>query len=130
MHSVAMQTSDFDKAFHFYSEILGLRVVREPFLFNGKRTLTWLDAGTCYLELYSIKIDEEAVEWTDKNLGPVNLAFEVEDIDSSITWFMHNKVPILREPFIPPSGDPNQPRVAFIEGPDKEEILIRELRIK
>jgi glyoxylase I family protein len=126
VHSIAVQTGHFDRALHFYTELLGFPIVREPYNFKGKRDLTWLDAGRCLLELYSVKKGIEPEPWSERMVGTVHLAFEVDDLDSMLTWLRESGIHILREPFIPPTGDPYQARCAFIRGPDDEEILLRE----
>ena len=126
LHHVALQTSCFEKAFSFYTELLGLRVVKEPFTFKGKRTLAWLDAGGILIEIYSVKDGEEPQPYDRRRVGTDHIAFEVQDIDATIAYLSHHNVRILRQPFLPPTDDPCQPRVAMIEGPDGEEIEIRE----
>jgi len=126
IHSVAIQSRDFDKALHFYAHVLGLPIVVEPYEFKKKRILAWLDAGTCLLELYSNKLGDDPVAWDPKGVGPVNLAFAVDSLDDVITLAKQENLRIIKPPFIPPSGDPNQPRVMFISGPDDEQLLFRE----
>lgn len=126
LHSVAVQSADFERAFRFYTEVLALPVLREPYDFKGKRTLCWLDGGAALIELYSVKTGVQGRSWNETTLGTVNLAFQVADLDLTIQRIRMLGVRILREPFIPPTGDPLQPRCAFIEGPDGEEVLLRE----
>lgn len=126
IHHVALQTADFEKSFHFYAKILGLQVVKEPFDFKGKRTLAWLDAGGIMIELYSVKNGKEPQPYDDRRVGADHIAFEVENLDSILPYLRQNNVKVLRDPFLPPTDDPHQPRVAFIEGTDGEEIELRE----
>ncbi|MBS2964239.1 VOC family protein [Actinocrinis puniceicyclus] len=125
MHSIAVQTAAFEKAYRFYTELVGLRVVREPFPFKT-RTLAWLDAGSVLLELYSVRREDNAAAREDGVVGPDHLAFVVDDLDAMILRLHEFEVPIVKGPLIPPSGDPNQPRVLFVEGPDGEEVQFRE----
>jgi glyoxylase I family protein len=125
IHHVAVQTEDFDKAFDFYTELLGLQVIKKRFDYK-KRTLAWLDGGGIMIELFSIKSDETPQPYDDRHVGTVHIAFEVQDIDTIIAHLVKHDVKIIKPPFLPKTNDPYQPRVAFIEGPDGEEIEIRE----
>lgn len=122
---VSIQTADFKKAFDFYTKILGLGVIKWPFDFKGSRTLAWLDAGRIQIELYSVKKGKEPQAYDDRRVGLDHVAFEVKNLDLAITHFAENHVKILKQPF-KPTDAPDQPRIAFIEGPDAEEIEIRE----
>ena len=126
LHHVAIQTANFERAFHFYTELLGLRVIKKPFCFKGKRTLTWLDTGSILLELYSVKKGVVPEQYSPCRLGADHIAFEVYDVDKALSQLEKNGYNILKPPFVPVTDDPKQPRVAFIEGPDNEEIEIRE----
>jgi glyoxylase I family protein len=126
IHHVALQTAHFEKAFDFYAKLLGLKVLKEPFTFKGKRTIAWFDGGTILIELYSVKNDEEPQPYDDRRIGPDHIAFEVQDLDAIITHLHQHNVKILKEPFTPLIDDPQQPRVAFIEGVEGEEIELRE----
>lgn len=125
LHSVAVQTASFDKAYRFYTEVLGLAVVREPFAFKTRR-LAWLHAGTVLLELYSTKERAAAVPYHQDGVGPDHLAFVVPDLDAMVERLRAHGVAVLKGPMVPPSGDPRQPRVLFAAGPDGEEIQFRE----
>lgn len=127
LHHIAIQTKDFKKAYHFYTELLGLQVVKEPIIFKGKRTLAWLASGGIMIELFSVKSDETAQAYDDRHVGPIHIAFEVQDIDAILAYLIRHYVKIMKSPFVPSTDDPDQPRVAFLEGPDGEEIEIREI---
>jgi catechol 2,3-dioxygenase-like lactoylglutathione lyase family enzyme len=125
VHSVALQTANFDAAYDFYTRVVGLAVVREPYPFKT-RTLAWLDGGGMLIEMYSVKDGVEPVQYSPKSVGPDHLAFVVDDLDSMIGWLTENNIRIVKGPMVPPSGDPRQPRVLFVEGPDGEEVQFRE----
>lgn len=125
LHSVAVQTSDFDTAYDFYTRVVGLAVVREPFKFKT-RTLAWLCAGPGLIELYSVRQGMEAQPYDGNGVGPDHLAFVTSDLDKFCEHLRRHNVTILRGPLVPPSGDPNQPRVLFVQGPDGDELLFRE----
>lgn len=124
-HSIAIQTATFDESYSFYKDILGLRVVREPYQFKTRR-LAWLDTGTALIELYSIRSGDTPVPYTDNRLGSDHVAFTVADVDIMSSYLIDNGVKILKGPYLPPSGDPRQPRILFAEGPDGEELQFRE----
>jgi catechol 2,3-dioxygenase-like lactoylglutathione lyase family enzyme len=125
VHSVALQTASFDVAYDFYTSVLGLRVVREPFSFKTRK-LAWLDAGSVLIELYSGKDGVLLSGHSDARVGLDHIAFTVDDLDSMIEHLKAHEVPIIKGPYVPPSGDPAQPRILFAEGPDGEEIQFRE----
>ena len=126
LHHVAIQTADFDRAFWFYTELLGLTVVKPPFNFKNKRTLTWLDAGGVLVELYSVKKNTQPEPYCDRRIGADHVAFMCLDLDAILDRLTRTNIKFLKGPFFPPTGDPDQPRVAFIEGPDGEELELRE----
>jgi len=125
VHSVALQTASFEEAFNFYTSVLGLRVAREPFSFKTRR-LAWLDGGSVLIELYSGKEGVALDDHSGAHVGPDHIAFAVDDLDSMVEYLREHGVTIIKGPYIPPSGDPAQPRVLFVEGPDGEEIQFRE----
>lgn len=126
VHNVAIQTEDFDRSFAFYAEVLQLPVVREPFVFKEQRKLAWFDGGSILIELYSIKFSQTASPYDPNGIGPDHIAFEVDDIDGMLAWLEEWGYKPIKPPFVPPSGDPQQPRVVFIAGPDGEELQFRE----
>lgn len=125
VHSVAVQTADFEKALDFYVRILGLEVLRAPFQFKT-RQLAWLRGGPVQIELYSIRAGVSPEPYDDNRVGPDHIAFVTDDLDALVLYFSGQNVKILRGPLIPPSGDPKQPRVLFVEGPDGDELQFRE----
>jgi len=123
---VAIQTAHFEQAFDFYTGLLGLKVVKAPFDFKGKRTLAWLDAISITIELYSIKKGEEAQPYDGHRVGADHIAFQVQNLDTILEHLKRHDIRILKEPFLPPTDDPRQLRIAFIEGVDGEEIELVE----
>lgn len=122
---IAIQTNDFEIAFDFYSRTLGFEIVKAPFSFKD-RTLCFLDAGSIKIELYSVKASQPpAEEYRSNRAGIVHVSFVVEEIHEALAELIEKGVKVIKEPFLPPSGDPLQPLIAFIEGPDRQEIEIR-----
>ncbi|MBN1618481.1 VOC family protein [Candidatus Dojkabacteria bacterium] len=123
---ISIQTNDFDYAFKFYHHILGFQIVKQPFSFKTRR-LCYLNAGNINIELYSTKSnDKPAIEYVENRGGLDHIAFIVENIDNTVEQLRKKGIKIIKAPFYPPTDDRNQPRIAFIEGPDKQEIEIRE----
>lgn len=129
IHHVCIQTSNFEKAFEFYTQALGLGIVKPPFIVNGERQVSWINADPIIIELNGLKrgTEDKAQEYSSFGFGPSHIAFVVEDLDVTIERLEKHQIPIVRRPFLPPTGIPNQPRVAFIEGPDKDHIELREV---
>ncbi len=125
VHSVAVQTADFENALDFYVRILGLAVLRAPFQFKT-RQLAWLEGGSVQIELYSIRAGVSPEPYDDNRVGPDHIAFVTDDLDALVLHLSGQNVKILRGPLIPPSGDPKQPRILFVEGPDGDELQFRE----
>ncbi len=128
IHHVCLQTSDFERAYDFYVNVMGLGVIKEPFDYKGERQITWLDAGSIVIELNSLKkgTEDQSREYSSFSFGPSHISFMVEDINEVISRLEKKKVKVVKRPFLPPTGDPQQPLVAFIEGSDGDHIELRE----
>jgi len=127
---IAIQTNDFDVTFDFYNRVLGFSIVKEPFNFKNRR-LCYLSAGNISIELYSIKEGSKSASAYEGNRGGLDhVAFVVDDIETEIKKLQQEGFRIIKPPFYPPTNEINQPRIAFIEGPDKQEIEIREIKIE
>ena len=126
IHHVAIQTDDIEKALHFYVDILGAEVIKRNRF--KKREMAWLRAGGTTIELFSKREGDELSAWHDRQAGPIHIAFVVEDLDSFLesalskgARFHHSKP----EPFVPPV--PGAQKIAYLLGPDGEEVEIRNL---
>lgn len=123
---ISIQTNDFDYAFDFYHHVLGFKIVKQPFHFKTRR-LCYLNAGNINIELYSIKPDNKpAIEYTAHRGGLDHIAFTVENVEEEVERLKQKGVKIIKAPFYPQTNDNNRSQIAFIEGPDKQEIEIRE----
>jgi glyoxylase I family protein len=125
LHHVAVQTSRYPEALRFYTEVLGMRVLSDrPF---KRRTVAWLQAGNTRVELFSNRAGEELVPWSDRFAGPIHLAFEVENLRAFLATALERGAkmhPSHPEPFVPPV--PGAKEIAYLLGPDGEEIEVRE----
>ena len=127
LHHVAVQTAHFEQSLRFYIELLGAELlVRRPF---KRREMAWLKVGDVRLELFSTRSGEgeRLQDWNDYIPGPVHLAIEVDDLDRFLQRAQEQGArfhPSHQEPFIPPA--PGAGRIAYLLGPDGEEVEIRE----
>src|ERR1700761_9609121 len=84
VHHIAIICSDYQKSKHFYTEILGLNIVRE--VYREQRDSYKLDlevAGQYQVELFSFP-NPPARPSRPEALGLRHLAFEVDNIDEAI----------------------------------------------
>lgn len=125
LHHVAVQTARFDESLRFYVDVLGCELrVRRPF---KRREMAWLVAGAVQIELFSVRAGETLGEWSDYIPGPVHLAFTVDDLDTFLAHAARHGIglhPSHPEPFTPPVAGAG--RIAYLRGPDGEEVEIRE----
>jgi len=84
VHHIAIICTDYVKSKHFYSEILGLKIVREVYREERKSYKLDLEVGGQYqVELFSFP-DPSARPTTPEAAGLRHLAFEVDNIDEAI----------------------------------------------
>jgi glyoxylase I family protein len=84
IHHIAIICSDYQQSKHFYSEVLGLKIVRE--VFREERTSYKLDlevAGQYRIELFSFP-DPAARPSRPEAAGLRHIAFEVDNIEEAI----------------------------------------------
>ena len=124
VHHIALQTSNVDKALNFYTNVLGAELLgRRTF---KKRNMAWLKVGEVKLELFSVRQGEALEVWSDFYSGPVHIAFTVEDLDVFLEAACRHGAqfhPSHPEPFVPPV--PGAGKIAYLLGPDGEEVEIR-----
>ncbi|HAL82331.1 MAG TPA: VOC family protein [Mucilaginibacter sp.] len=83
IHHIAIICSDYEKSKHFYSEILGLKILRE--VYRGERQSYKLDleVGSQYqIELFSFP-DPPTRPSRPEAAGLRHLAFEVDNVDEA-----------------------------------------------
>jgi catechol 2,3-dioxygenase-like lactoylglutathione lyase family enzyme len=125
IHHIAVQTSNFERAISFYRDVLGVDVV-ETRSFKRRR-MAWLGVGDVLIELFSKREGEDLEPWSDFYSGPVHLAFVVDDLTEFLAEAQRQGVylhPSHPEPFMPPV--PGARMIAYLLGPDGEEIEVRE----
>jgi catechol 2,3-dioxygenase-like lactoylglutathione lyase family enzyme len=122
---IAVQTSDLDKAIHFYVDVLGAILLdRRSF---KKRQMAWLKVGSTKIELFSKRQGETLEDWNDFYSGPVHIAFRVENLDAFLAEALAKGArfhPSHPAPFVPPVEGAS--KIAYLLGPDGEEVEIRD----
>jgi glyoxylase I family protein len=84
VHHIAIICSDYERSKRFYTEVLGLKIVRE--VFRAERNSYKLDLevnGLYQIELFSFP-DPPARPSRPEAVGLRHLAFEVDNIDGAI----------------------------------------------
>jgi glyoxylase I family protein len=84
VHHIAIICSDYQRSKHFYSEVLGLKIVRE--IFRKERNSYKLDlevAGQYQIELFSFPDPPDRPSRPEAT-GLRHIAFEVDNIEEAI----------------------------------------------
>jgi len=84
VHHIAIICSDYEKSKYFYTEVLGLQIVRE--VYREQRQSYKLDlevAGQYQIELFSVP-NTPARTSRPEAAGLRHLAFEVDNIDEAV----------------------------------------------
>lgn len=83
VHHIAIICSDYEKSKHFYSEVLGLKIVREVYREERRSYKLDLEVGNQYqIELFSFP-DPSRRPSRPEAAGLRHLAFEVDDIEEA-----------------------------------------------
>lgn len=84
VHHIAIICSDYEKSKHFYSEILGLKIVREVYREQRRSYKLDLEVGNqCQVELFSFP-DPALRPSRPEAAGLRHLAFEVDNMDEAV----------------------------------------------
>jgi glyoxylase I family protein len=84
VHHIAIICSDYERSKHFYSVVLGLKIVREVYREERQSYKLDLEVGNLYqIELFSFP-DPPARPSRPEAAGLRHLAFEVDDIEEAI----------------------------------------------
>jgi glyoxylase I family protein len=84
VHHIAIICSDYEKSKHFYSEVLGLKIVREVYREARQSYKLDLEVGDRYqIELFSFP-DPAARPSRPEAAGLRHLAFEVDALDEAV----------------------------------------------
>jgi len=96
IHHVAIICTDYQLSKHFYTQILGLKVVRE--VYRAERQSYKLDLevnGLYQIELFSFPDPAKRPSWPEAT-GLRHLAFEVDDIEVALAYLQ--KLDVTAEP--------------------------------
>ena len=84
VHHIAIICSDYERSLHFYTHVLGLRVIAEHYREQRQSYKTDLAlAGDYVIELFSFPSPPQRVTGPEA-AGLRHLAFEVDDIDGTV----------------------------------------------
>ena len=114
IHHVAVICSNYQVSKKFYTEILGLKVIREVYREERESYKLDLEIGDSQIELFSFKNAPERVSYPEAR-GLRHLAFEVDDIQETVRYLESNGVkcePIRIDEF-------TLRKFTFFEDPDK-----------
>ncbi len=123
IHHIAIICSDYEKSKNFYTNILGLEIIRE--VYREKRDSYKLDLslnGTYIIELFSFPNPPKRVSRPEAQ-GLRHLAFEVDDIESAVHQLEEKGIQV--EPIR--IDEYTNKRFAFFSDPDDLPIELYEL---
>ncbi|MDB5155629.1 MAG: putative lyase [Mucilaginibacter sp.] len=84
VHHIAIICSDYERSKHFYTQILGFKIVREVYRAERKSYKLDLDVNNLYqIELFSFP-EPAARPSRPEAAGLRHLAFEVDNIDEAV----------------------------------------------
>ena len=114
----SIRTSNMDHSIDFYTNLLGLKVISRREILQTNAEITFLQDPLekgAKLELTFYKDQKKFVqaEYEDRLFD--HIAFEVEDMDKTLTVMRERNVIITDEPY---RLSPNGALIAFIEDPD------------
>jgi glyoxylase I family protein len=123
VHHVAIICSDYPKSKFFYTQILGLSIIRE--IYREERESYKLDLAlneVFIIELFSFKKPPQRTS-NPEAAGLRHLAFEVNDLDQTITFLDSKNIASEAIRIDPTTGK----RFTFIADPDDLPIEFYEL---
>jgi glyoxylase I family protein len=122
IHHVAIICSDYQKSKEFYTELLGLKIVRETYREERDSYKLDLEAGGEYqIELFSFKSPPERLSYPEAR-GLRHLAFEIDNLDEAIAELKNKSVKVQPVRIDEVTGK----RFAFFEDPDRLPIELYE----
>ena len=114
IHHVAVICSNYQVSKKFYTEILGLKIIREVYREERESYKLDLEIGDSQIELFSFKNAPERVSYPEAR-GLRHLALEVDDIEETVRYLEGKGVkcePIRIDEF-------TLRKFTFFEDPDK-----------
>jgi len=114
----SIRTSNMDKSIDFYTKLLGLKLVNRREIPQNNAEIAFLqdpEAKGSTLELTFYRNQKKFIQADYEDRLFDHLAFQVKDINKTLSAMRKEKVTITDEPFrLGPSG----PVIAFVEDPD------------
>lgn len=123
VHHIAILCSDYQKSKTFYTEVLGLTIIRE--IYREQRQSYKLDLalnGTYIVELFSFPNPPKRPSRPEA-VGLRHLAFEVNNLDETVAFL--NSKQVVSEPIR--IDETTNKRFTFIADPDELPIEFYEL---
>jgi lactoylglutathione lyase len=114
----SIRTSNMDKSIDFYTRLFGLKLVNRREIPQNNAEIAFLqdpEAKGSTLELTFYRNQKKFIQADYEDRLFDHLAFQVKDINKTLSAMRKEKVTITDEPFrLSPSG----PVIAFVEDPD------------
>jgi lactoylglutathione lyase len=124
----SIRTSNIDKSIDFYTRLLGLKLLSRREIPQNDAEIAFLhdpEGKGAKLELTFYRKQKKFIQADYEERLFDHIAFEVENIEQTISLMREEKVTITDEPFrLGPAG----PLIAFIEDPDGTLIELIERR--
>jgi len=117
---MVITVDDFEEAFRFYRETLGLELAAEWDSEMGHGVLFTVGRGTIELFDRGQKASIDALEAGGPTEGDVRIAIEVEDVDGTTARLANAGTRVVGEPLDAPWGD----RVARLETPHGMQLTL------
>jgi len=124
----SIRTSNIEKSIDFYTRLMGLKLLNRREIPQNNAEIAFLQdpegkGSKLELTLYRNQKRFEQPEYEDRLFD--HLAFEIKDMNKTITLLRREKITITDQPFkLSPTG----PLIAFIEDPDGTLIELIERR--
>ncbi len=114
----SIRTSNMERSINFYTKLLGLKLLSRREIPRNNAELAFLQdpeakGATLELTLYRTQKKFLQADYDDRMFD--HLAFEINDLDKTITQMREEKVTITDEPF---RLSPTSSLIAFVEDPD------------
>lgn len=123
IHHVAIITRNYEKAKHFYTEILGLPIIREVYREERDSYKLDLQVGSSEIELFSFPDPPERPN-SPEAAGLRHLCFAVPDLDNVIEELEAKGVAVEPVRVDPHTGE----RYTFFKDPDELPLELKEVR--